>query len=108
MKFELTYPVSPIHLNQGFGSNAAYYAKFLDDYGNPEKGHMGLDLQAMHGQPVYAAHDGTARTVGPDDHGGQGVYIRTTTPDDSGKYYNTIYWHLVGTTDPKFSQPFQG
>lgn len=108
MKFTLAYPVFPIHLNQGFGSNPQYYAKFLDDNGHPEKGHSGLDLQAIHGQPVYAAHDGLARTVGPDDHGGQGVYIRTTTPDDNGKYYTSIYWHLVGTTDPKFPQPHQG
>lgn len=106
-KFQLAYPVSPIHLNQGFGSNPEYYAKFLDDLGNPEKGHSGMDLQAIHGQPVYAAHDGTARTI-IDDHGGQGVYIRTTVPDDLKNYYNTIYWHLIGTTDPKFPMPFQG
>lgn len=108
MKFTLAYPVSPVHLNQSFGANAAYYAKFLDESGNPEKGHTGIDLQAIHGQPVYAAHDGTARTVGPNDHGGQGVYIHTNTPDDKGKYWNTIYWHLIGTTDAKFPRPFQG
>lgn len=108
MKFSLAYPVSPIHLNQSFGANSAYYAKFLDDFGHPQKGHMGTDLQAIHGQPVYAAHDGLARTIGPDDHGGQGVYIRTTIPDIGGKYWTTIYWHLIGTTDSKFPQPFQG
>lgn len=108
MKFTLAYPVFPIHLNQSFGSNPAYYARFLDDNGNPVKGHSGIDFQAIHGQPVYAAHDGTARTVGPDEHGGQGVYIKTNVPDNNGKYWNTIYWHLVGTTDPKFPQPFQG
>lgn len=107
-QFKLSYPVFPVHLNQSFGANPTYYIKFLDDLGNPEKGHSGIDLQAIHGQPVYAAHDGLARTIGPDDHGGQGVYIRTTSPDDIGKYWNTIYWHLIGTTDSKFPQPFEG
>lgn len=107
-KFVMSYPVFPIHLNQGFGSNPAYYIRFLDDFGNPEKGHNGLDWQAIHGQSVYAPHDGSAFTVGPDDHGGQGVYIRTTTPDINGDYHTTILWHLIGTTDPKFPPPFQG
>ena len=101
-------PLKPATIIQGFGANPAYYARFLDDFGNPQKGHMGLDLQAIHGQPVYATHDGTARTVGPDDHGGQGVYILTNQMDDNLDYHTTIYWHLIGTTDSKFPQPFQG
>lgn len=104
----MSYPVFPVHLNQGFGSSPAYYAKFLDDFGNPEKGHPGLDWQAIHGQEIYSPHDGSAFTVGPDDHGGQGVYIRTTQPDDSGDYHTTILWHLIGDTDSKFSRPFVG
>lgn len=102
MQFQIYYPISPIKIIQLFGANAAYYAKFLDDYGQPQKGHMGVDLMAAHGQPVYAAHDGLARYVGPDSHGGDGIYIRTTTPDENGKYWNTIYWHLCAMTDPQF------
>lgn len=108
MPFKLAFPVFPIHYNQGFGWNPEYYAKFLDIHGIPQKGHPGIDLQAIHGQPVYAAHDGTARTVGPDDHGGQGVYILTNEPDSNGDRFTTIYWHLIGGTDAKFPPPFQG
>jgi murein DD-endopeptidase MepM/ murein hydrolase activator NlpD len=56
----LLIPVSPLSVNQPFGVNAAYYSKFVDAAGNPEKGHPGIDLKAVHGQPVYAAHDGDA------------------------------------------------
>lgn len=101
-KFELWYPVSPLHINQAFGGNAAYYARFTDNYGQPIKGHQGLDLQAAHGQPVYAAHDGLAWYVGPDDHGGDGIYIRTAQPDADGKYWTTIYWHLCSKDDTQF------
>lgn len=107
-KFDLAYPVSPIHLNQAFGANPAHYAKFLDDNGNPQKGHMGLDLQAYTGQPVYAAHDGFAFNVGPDDHGGEGVYVRTTQPDDARNYHTTIYWHLLPRNNAQFPCPIQG
>lgn len=100
----LYYPVRPFHVNQAFGANPDYYAKFLDAFGNPEKGHMGVDLMAAHGQPVYAAHDGMARYVGPDSHGGDGVYIRTTDTYDSNtgtSWYTSIYWHLIAMTDPQ-------
>ncbi len=97
----LKYPVYPIHVNQGFGANPAYYAKFLDAQGNPEKGHMGIDFQASHGQPVYAAHDGYAFYVGPDEHGGDGIYIRGK--DTDGSYYTTIYWHLCSKDDPQYA-----
>lgn len=30
MKLQLTYPVKPLHLNQGFGANTDYYYKFHD------------------------------------------------------------------------------
>ena len=103
MKLRLYYPVNPFHVNQPFAANPDYYAKFLDKFGNPEKGHMGIDLMATHGQPVYAAHDGMARYVGPDAHGGDGVYIRTTEPFDAENgscWYTSIYWHMIGMGDP--------
>ena len=90
----LYLPVKPVHINQPFGANPAYYAKFLDDEGNPLKGHMGIDFMAEHGHSIYAAHDGQAAFV-TDIHGGEGVWVYA-----SG--YATIYWHLIGTTDPKF------
>lgn len=106
-KLSLYYPVSPYHLNQGFGENPGYYARFHDEFGNPEKGHNGNDLMAFHGQPVYAATDGQAQFA-QDAHGGEGIYITT---DDSYDYkgaqvrFRIINWHLIGNTDPKYPSP---
>jgi murein DD-endopeptidase MepM/ murein hydrolase activator NlpD len=105
---KLTYPVSPIHLNQAFGANPEYYSKFLDANGNPEKGHMGIDLMAAHGQPVYAAHDGFAYYVGPDSHGGDGVYLRFEDEDVPGTYWTVIYWHLCAKDDPQYAPLVDG
>ncbi len=93
-------PIKPFTLLQGFGSNPDYYARFKDVNGNPLKGHMGNDLYAVHGTPVYASHDGTASTH-TDSHGGEGVYV-------AAPGYTTIYWHLIGDTDPLYPMPFQG
>ena len=105
-KFTLFFPVRPLHVNQPFGSNPAYYAQFKDAYGKPEKGHMGVDFQASHGQPVYAAHDGVAQYV-VDSHGGDGIYLRTNeafdAPAGGSTYYTTIYWHLCSKDDLKFA-----
>ncbi len=103
----LRYPVAHFYVNQAFGANAAYYAKFLDANGVPEKGHMGLDLMAVHGEPVLGAIDGTAFYV-KDSHGGEGVYIRTNQAYDYAggtAYFNIINWHMVGDTDAKFPPP---
>lgn len=106
-KLELYTPVDPLHVNQEFGANPAYYAKFLDNYGVPEKGHMGRDLMASHGQPVYAAHDGTAFYI-KDEHGGEGIHLISDQKYDynsGSQYFLTIYWHMIGDTDSKFPAP---
>lgn len=106
-KLSLYYPVSPYHLNQEFGENPEYYARFHDAFGNPEKGHNGNDLMAFHGQPVYAAQDGIAQSA-KDDHGGEGIYITTQDYYDYKNIqsrYRMINWHLVGDTDPKYPPP---
>lgn len=90
-KFDLFYPVKPFILNQGFGLNPQMYAPF------GLKGHNGLDLQAYHGQPVYAAHDGTCYTE-IDNNQGHGVVIRSDEPflyDGQMVHMKSIYWHLV-------------
>ncbi len=87
----LYYPVKPQRLNQGFGENPDYYAKF------GLKGHDGLDIWASHGNPVRAAHDGNIR-FWRDSHGGEGMYI--TAPG-----FQTVYWHLIGDTDTKYPSP---
>ncbi len=106
-RLELAYAVSPLHVNQNFGSDPEYYARFKDNYGNPEKGHSGQDFMAYHGQPVYAPIDGVASYVS-DSHGGEGVIITTDqTYDYEGGtcFFNIVLWHLCGDTDPKFPAP---
>ena len=108
MKLSLFYPVNPVHINQAFGLNADYYTRFHDTFGNPLKGHQGVDFMAVHGQPIYAPIDGLATYI-TDTHGGEGVIITTDQPYDySGGtcWFNCIHWHLIGNTDPKYPQPF--
>jgi len=104
----LSYPVRPLGINQGFGSNADYYAKFHDDFGNPMKGHDGIDFRAPHGTPVHAAHDGFA-TFSTDVHGGEGVTIMSIGETDIGgapTYYKTLYWHLCDAQkEPQYASP---
>ena len=103
---KIPYPIAPQNagypplITQYFGANPAYYAKFLDKFGKPEKGHMGIDFQAAHGTPVYAVADGLAFYVGPDPHGGDGIYLRFK--DDAGNYWTAIYWHLCAENDPTY------
>ena len=104
--FSMMYPAKPYHLNQGFGSNPDYYLKFHDVFGNPLKGHNGNDLMGIHGQPVYAPHDGQA-WYATDSHGGCGIYVRTTEPFDAGDgngscYFRSVLWHLCAADDPQY------
>lgn len=106
-RLRLYYPTSSILLNQGFGSNAAYYSRFHDSHGNPLKGHDGLDFFAQHGTPVYAACDGMCHFE-KDSHGGEGMSIHTTTPYAFGNavaFFIVMNWHLIGDTDPKYPSP---
>jgi murein DD-endopeptidase MepM/ murein hydrolase activator NlpD len=102
----LRYPVKQAIVVQPFANDPAYYARFKDDFGNPEKGHMGIDLRAWHGQPVYAACDGMA-SFQRDAHGGEGMYIRTDYRFYKGLLarFNVINWHLIGDTDSHFPSP---
>jgi murein DD-endopeptidase MepM/ murein hydrolase activator NlpD len=98
MKLPLYYPVKPLGINQGFGNDPAYYAKFKDAFGNPLQGHDGVDFRAPHGTPVYAAHDGLAQYQ-EDAHGGCGFVITTTDTFDYGgteAKFQSIYWHMIG------------
>ena len=108
MPLRLYYPVKVTdpngkpYINQPFGANPAYYAKFHDAHGNPLKGHDGIDFRASHGTPVYAAHDGMVHFE-KDAHGGEGMAIHT--PFENGMAYISIYWHLIGDTDTKYPSP---
>lgn len=90
-RLELFYPVKPFHVNQKFGENPQIYRQFN------LKGHNGLDLLAVHGQPVYASHDGMAFWE-VDENQGEGVVLITTDQfyyNGLPAYYKTIYWHLA-------------
>ncbi len=112
MKFQINHPIEPFVVIQGFGVNGAYYQA----HGINIKGHNGLDLQASHGQPVYATHDGTA-LYEVDANQGHGVVVIT---DDYYDYVGsdvfgyeggnalmkTIYWHFCDPIkEPQFASP---
>lgn len=105
-ELRLYYPAKPFGINQVFGANPDYYARFKDRFGNPEKGHMGLDLRAPHGTPVYASVDGMAHFE-RDEHGGEGIVIRTGRYKykGAGATFNVIHWHLIGDTDTNYPSP---
>lgn len=94
----LFYPTKPSIINQGFGGNAEYYSKFLDQYGHPVKGHMGIDFKADHATPLYAVCDGKA-AYATDAHGGDGIYIIT---NQDGQNYWVVNWHLCSKDDPLY------
>jgi len=103
MKLKLTYPVKPYFLNQGFGVNYYTYHK---EFGM--NGHNGLDLKASHGQPVYAAHEGTC-SVQVEANEGRGVVITSNDMyeyKDTVAYFKTIYWHLANPNkEPQYASP---
>ncbi len=94
----LYYPTKPMVINQGFGSNSEYYARFLDEYGSPMLGHMGIDFFAPHATPLHAVCDGDAY-YSEDSHGGDGINIISNI---DGQLYLIINWHLCGKDDPNF------
>ena len=65
------------------------------------KGHNGIDMNAVHGEPVYHSADfvGWAHTE-VDVGGGIGVRV-TSNNSDNGEHFQVLYWHLksVAVTD---------
>ncbi len=111
MKFSISYPLRPFVVTQQFGVNGDYYRA----HGVNIIGHNGLDLQAYHGQPIYAAHDGVA-FYEVDGSAGYGVVLVSQDKWDylSDAYvhqvsFKTIYWHLCDSTlEPQFKSPIEG
>jgi uncharacterized protein YgiM (DUF1202 family) len=85
--FKLSWPVDSRQVNQFFGVNPDFYAKF------GLAGHEGLDLRAPTEANVYAAADGEVYFVGHPDNHPYGLFIRIKH-DHQGKVYRTIYAHL--------------
>jgi len=89
-KFKLYWPVDSRQVNQFFGVNADFYAKF------GLAGHEGLDLRAPTDANIYAAADGEVYFVGHPDNHPYGLLIRIKH-EHGGKVYRTIYAHLHQT-----------
>lgn len=88
-RFE-AWPTEHRVINQGFGKNPDWYAK----YGLP--GHEGVDVRAPHGSAIYAVADGTVIEVGDDrkkkTEGGHNYGVRVYLQHRDG--WVTIYAHL--------------
>jgi len=101
-------PVKPLSINQAFGANDACIStdgkqKVITCNGNKPpkgyksiygaKGHLGVDLKALHSQPVYCALDGVVYKVDTDAKSGLDVRVESRIGADK---YRHIYEHLLG------------
>jgi hypothetical protein len=106
MKLELYYPIKPWIVTQKFGETA--YLSFYKENKVILSGHNGIDLAAIHGQPIYAAHDGWAYYE-IDAGQGHGVVLRTDKEfeyEDRNVFFKTIYWHMCNPDkEPKYASP---
>lgn len=102
-QLSLYYPHKPWFVTQKFGdvSNLAYYQANGINF----KGHNGIDCVAIHGEPIYAAHDGEA-WYEIDQNQGHGVVVRTNEQYDYGNgqaFFKTIFWHMIDSkTEPQY------
>ena len=93
MKLRLKKPVTPYYINQAFGQNLNPTYKQLG-----LKGHNGLDLRSIHGQKVYAAHDGLVVYTGMESREGMGIVIKTLQEfdyKDGTAFFKSGYWHNI-------------
>jgi murein DD-endopeptidase MepM/ murein hydrolase activator NlpD len=100
MKLSLYFPRKPLWTNQAFGNVLPVYTSM------GLKGHNGIDFFAAHGDPIYAAHDGTA-FVETDSGQGHGVVLITHETFEYNMqhvYFKTIYWHLIDNIPVKNGQ----
>ncbi len=100
-QFKIPYPLKPMLVNQIFGVNGAYYQANKINI----KGHNGIDFASVHGQPVYACHDGYA-FYEIDENQGDGFVIITNKAflyEGKQVFFKTIYWHLCSKFDPIFA-----
>jgi murein DD-endopeptidase MepM/ murein hydrolase activator NlpD len=116
-RLALTKPITPMILTQSFGENltcipvdgqgcltiargATCPAGYVGLYTlHNMKGHNGLDMQAYHGQPVYAATEGIVQDIQDEPERGLGIEIvsehKYQFDNESEPHYAmTRYWHL--------------
>lgn len=101
-------PVKPLVINQRFGENTACVSTdgkntvitcnglkpppgFQSLYG--PAGHLGLDLRAIHSQPVYCALDGVVDYIDTKERSGLDVRV---VSEWRGRKLKHIYEHLLG------------
>ena len=92
--FELFWPLDSVIVTQGWGENKTPLYKQLGMLG-----HNGLDLFAVDGTLVRAAHDGKVVYSGLDGANGNLIVIITNEPFAYGAnsaYFKTLYGHLQG------------
>lgn len=104
----LFQPLKPFIINQRFGENQscvdlATGKKVItcNGYNPPKgyrslygsKGHLGLDLRAYHGQPVYCSQTGVVYAIDTEPKSGLDVRVESQI---NGKKYHHIYEHLLG------------
>lgn len=112
----LFQPVSPFLVNQKFGDNYACVSEdgtnkvitcdgknpppgYLSLYG--PKGHLGVDLKAYSGQPVYCACEGFVQFI--DANPKSGLDVRIESHIDGEKYLH-VYEHLLGHNTMKVGE----
>lgn len=108
MSTPLLRPVKPLHINQPFGENKACVStdgnqKVINcDGKNPpagyrslygDAGHLGVDMRAVHNQPVYNVLDGEVYRIDTDAKSGLDVRVES---EWNGRKFRHIYEHLLG------------
>ncbi|WP_338040098.1 peptidoglycan DD-metalloendopeptidase family protein [Nocardia huaxiensis] len=63
-----------------------------DVFGSRGGNHLGVDMAASDGTPIYAAADGLVVAAGPAS--GFGVWVVIDSLDESGRRYSTVYGHM--------------
>ncbi len=83
-----------MHCSLDFGVPLQAYSRLTTDFG--ENGHLGHDIAAPRGTPIYAVADGIVTAAGYHDHPqSYGNYVQILHgSDDEGREFSTLYAHM--------------
>ena len=86
-----------LHCSLDFGVPLASYTRLTTDFG--EGGHLGHDIAAPRGTPIYAVADGIVTAAGYHNHPqSYGNYVQILHgTDDEGREFSTLYAHMCDT-----------